>query len=640
MKDNYKRKLQLKILEIIKYIDKLCKENDIEYYLIYGSCIGAVRHKGFIPWDDDMDIGMTYENYLKFIDVCKTKLDTKKYFLQTPDTEPNYYLSFIKIRDITTTLVEESNKDIDITYGVYIDIFPLVGVPKSRFKRKILEINRAFALSANRNVINNKFLRGVFKVIKKIIGKKRLLKYCTKECLKYSCNDYENWCSIFDGDGFLLNSTTKKIMGKPTYVKFEDTYLPIPEFYDEYLRHIYGDYMKIPSKEQIEFYTHTPYFYDFNLPSKKYTKKKKILFIIWSFTYGGGAEKILSNIVNNLDYTKYDVSVLEYWRSNIGKIEVNKSVKILTPLITADNDSKIKKLLYKILIENFPKILRRKYIKDNYDVEISFNYMIPTFLLSKGRNKCKTISWIHGDIYDLKENKRKYLLQKRSLKQVNKIVVISNNTLKSIKDIYPEFLKKTTLINNGYDIESIKKFSKEQISFIKKNKYNLLFLGRFDENKNPLFIINVLNELLKRGLDVKLRLLGVGELELDVRKQVSKFGINNNVEILGYKDNPYPYISNSDIIVGCSKSEGFPTVFVEGIILGKPFVSTKVGGVYEISDNEKCGFVATDFNQYVDKLTELLVNRELYNTFSKHAATHALKYSLEAQITKIEKVID
>ena len=69
MKKDYKRDLQLKILEIVKYIDKLCKKHDIEYYIIYGSTLGAIRHKGFIPWDDDFDIGMTYENYIKFIDV-------------------------------------------------------------------------------------------------------------------------------------------------------------------------------------------------------------------------------------------------------------------------------------------------------------------------------------------------------------------------------------------------------------------------------------------------------------------------------------------------------------------------------------------------------------------------------------------
>ena len=272
VKKNYKRELQLKLLEIIKYIDKLCKKHNIEYYIIYGSTLGAVRHQGFIPWDDDFDIGMTYENYLKFIEVCNSELDKKKYFLQRPETEENYYLSFMKLRDITTTLIEEANKDIDITYGVYIDIFPLVGVPKNKLKRKILEINRAFAISANVNIINNKFLYNIFKIILILVGKKRLLNICRKNCVKYSCNDYEDWCSIFDGDGMKSNMTSKSIMGNPKRVIFEDTYLPIPENSDEYLKHIYGDYMKIPSKKQIKEKEHTPYVLDLEHSYEEYLK--------------------------------------------------------------------------------------------------------------------------------------------------------------------------------------------------------------------------------------------------------------------------------------------------------------------------------------------------------------------------------
>lgn len=276
MKKDYKRELQLKILEMVKDIDEICKKNNIDYYLIYGSALGAVRHGGFIPWDDDLDIGMTYENYLRFIEVCKTDLNTQKYFLQTPENEKNYYLSFMKMRDISTTLIEEGNKNIDITYGVYIDIFPFVGVPKNKVKRFFLEINRAFALSANVNVINNKKLYAIFKVILKIVGKENILKICTKKCLKYSCDKYEDWCSIFDGDGMKINMTTKTIMGSPTRMNFEDTQLPIPEKYDEYLKYIYGDYMKIPSAEQIKAKEHTPYVIDLEHSYEEYIKLKSL----------------------------------------------------------------------------------------------------------------------------------------------------------------------------------------------------------------------------------------------------------------------------------------------------------------------------------------------------------------------------
>lgn len=273
LEKDYKRKLQLKILDIVKVIDKLCRDNDIEYYILYGSALGAIRHKGFIPWDDDFDIGMTYDNYIRFLEICEKKLDKDKYYVQTPTKEKNYYLSFSKIRDITTTLIEEENKDIDIVRSVYVDVFPLVGVPNNKFKENILKINRAFMLSANKNIINNKILSKIFNGILKIFGRKRILEYSSKRCFKYNTKDCNYWCSIADGDGFEQNKLKKNIYGKPKYIDFEDIKLPVPEKTDAYLKNIYGDYMKIPSKEQIKAREHTPYYLNLNMPYTEYLKK-------------------------------------------------------------------------------------------------------------------------------------------------------------------------------------------------------------------------------------------------------------------------------------------------------------------------------------------------------------------------------
>ena len=265
LEKDYKRKLQLRILDIVKDVDKICRENDIDYYILYGSALGAIRHQGFIPWDDDFDIGMTFDNYVKFLEICEKKLDKNKYYVQTPEKEKNYYLSFSKIRDIRTTLIEEGNENIDIVRSVYIDVFPLVGIPNNKIKERILKINRAFMLSANMNVINNKFLRCIFDIILKIFGRRKILKYT---------NDCEYWYSIADGDGYIQNKIKREIYGKPKYVKFEDIMLPVPENTDKYLKNIYGDYMKIPSEEQIKFREHTPYYLNFDLPYDEYKKAR------------------------------------------------------------------------------------------------------------------------------------------------------------------------------------------------------------------------------------------------------------------------------------------------------------------------------------------------------------------------------
>lgn len=365
-------------------------------------------------------------------------------------------------------------------------------------------------------------------------------------------------------------------------------------------------------------------------------KKKKLLFIIWSFTHGGGAEKILSSIVNNLDENRYDIDIIEYWHSNIKREKVNKNINILPPIIDSTKDSHIKMIIYKILLELFPSILRKKYIKKEYDVEISFNYLIPTFLLSK---KKKTIAWIHGDVYDLKTNRKNYILQKRSLKYVNRIVAISNNTYNSIKDVYPCYADKTIIINNGFNIDSMLENSLlDEIP--KETEKIILFINRFDDNKNPLFAIDVAKELVNKGYNFKMQFLGKGNLEDKMKEKINNLNLEKYVEILGYKDNPYPYIKNCYMVIGCSKSEGFPTIFIESLAFGKPFVSTNVGGVKEISNNERCGLIANNLKEFVSNIELLLKDKEKYDEFRNNATKHVRKFTIKNQIEKIEKLIN
>ena len=169
-------------------------------------------------------------------------------------------------------MINKSAKEVDMVNGVYIDIFPIVGYPNSKYKQKIFEINRAFVLSANRNVINNKCLSFLFRLILKLVGKKNIIKYCTKECIKYNCNECDKIISVFDGDGVDINITTNEILGNPKYVQFEDMKLPVPEKTDEYLTHIYGDYMKMPSVGDRNYKTHELYILDLNHSYEEYKK--------------------------------------------------------------------------------------------------------------------------------------------------------------------------------------------------------------------------------------------------------------------------------------------------------------------------------------------------------------------------------
>ena len=138
---NNLKQLHSAILIIADEIDRICKKNSIAYTISSGTLLGAIRHKGFIPWDDDFDIEMLREDYDKFIQACKTDLDGSKFFLQTDETEKFYAFSFAKIQLNGTEILEEFSRNVPIQHGVFVDIFPLDNFPNNQKALFLIKYN-------------------------------------------------------------------------------------------------------------------------------------------------------------------------------------------------------------------------------------------------------------------------------------------------------------------------------------------------------------------------------------------------------------------------------------------------------------------------------------------------------------------
>ena len=123
-------------LEILLEIDRVCKKYDIPYFLCGGTLLGSIRHKGFIPWDDDIDIGMLRNDYEKF-EECYIKEHSKKYYLHSIKTDEDYWLSFIKIQKNNTTINEKFIEKLDTHKGIFVDIFPFDKVPDKGFTKRL-----------------------------------------------------------------------------------------------------------------------------------------------------------------------------------------------------------------------------------------------------------------------------------------------------------------------------------------------------------------------------------------------------------------------------------------------------------------------------------------------------------------------
>ena len=368
-------------------------------------------------------------------------------------------------------------------------------------------------------------------------------------------------------------------------------------------------------------------------------KKEKILFIIWSFSYGGGAEKILANLINGLDDEKYEVDVLEFYYAGIKEEIINKDINRLKPILDGTKKGIINKLKIKIinkLVLVFPRLIRKIYLNKKYDIEIAFNYMIPSFLLDK--NNKKTLAWVHSSIYDLNDNKMYKRLQKRHFKKIGRIISISNLTNNSIIELYPELENKVRKIYNGFNFDEII----ENAKLNEKNveKADLLYCGRLEDRKKPLRLLDITKELTKIYPNIKVGYLGSGDLEKELKDKIKQLDLEQNVILYGFQKNPYRVIKNARIMCVTSCSEGFPTVIVEGMVLGKPFVSTPVAGTSELSCNEKCGFVTDDNEKYANIIVELLTNKEMYNDMSKNCLSECKKYTIENQVKELEKILE
>lgn len=258
--ENETRRLQMVILSIAKDIIKICETNNITYSMNGGTLLGAVRHKGFIPWDDDLDLCMDRNNYERFLKVCKTQLDPKKYFLQTMDTEKYYGFSFAKIQLIGTEIIEDFSKNVPIHHGIFLDVFPLERLPDGAVQRKIfLFINHMYKnmqwvkCGYGTETQKNKISYQVFRFLSFFYSIERLKKKRYKHITKYRDKKTRDVFISDYPDEIMPVHWMKDLIEYP----FEDGILLGISKANQYLINGYGsDYYKLPPKEKRVQHSH------------------------------------------------------------------------------------------------------------------------------------------------------------------------------------------------------------------------------------------------------------------------------------------------------------------------------------------------------------------------------------------------
>jgi lipopolysaccharide cholinephosphotransferase len=249
--------VQDKILEIALYLDEFCREHEITYYLMGGSALGAIRHQGFIPWDDDLDVFMTYDNYTKFIKKCEQHLDTERFYFQKEDTE-EWPLFFSKLRMNNTTFIEEDTKDRNMHKGFYVDIMCLNNAHSNKFLRYIQYVS-ARLITARTLAVRGYITDSKVKKVMMFVARSFVRGYAMKillgavRGLNRTKTDYVG--HFFGRAKFGNTSFPKEYLGKQRYVEFSNHFLPVPEKAEEYLTMRYGkNYMEMPDKRTRDQY--------------------------------------------------------------------------------------------------------------------------------------------------------------------------------------------------------------------------------------------------------------------------------------------------------------------------------------------------------------------------------------------------
>lgn len=322
--------------------------------------------------------------------------------------------------------------------------------------------------------------------------------------------------------------------------------------------------------------------------------KKRILHILNSRSYSG-AENVVFSIIQNLE--EYEFAYLSRKGEIQKKLEMYGIRYYLADKLTVNE-------IKKCIVDFKPDLIHA--------------HDFTTSILSSFLNcKIPIISHLHNNPPWIKKYGIRSFLYYFSVNRYNKILVVSEAVVSEY--VFQKTLRdKTVVVYNPIDFNKIKKMA-EQGSV---KKYDIISLGRLCEQKNPKLFVDIIEECVRKRLKIKAAMIGEGELYNDVKSYIYKRHMEKYIDILGFKENPYSYLQQSKILCIPSSWEGFGMAAVEALVLGKPVVSSSVGGLSSIV-NDLCGKICCLKDEYVEEIMHLMLDEKYYTKKSENAVKRA-----------------
>lgn len=365
---------------------------------------------------------------------------------------------------------------------------------------------------------------------------------------------------------------------------------------------------------------------------------KKVLFLIPSLGHGG-AERVLVNLVNHMDYSKFDITVQTMFDVGIYQDKLNEKVKYKGGLKWYFPGNTF---VYKLFS---PKMLYKFYIKEKYDIVISYLEGTSARVVAGCPDGSKLVSWIH-----IEQINDKYVTKVfRNMAEANlcydkydKIVCVSDTVKQDFEKIF-DVSKEPIVLYNTVEADVIKKKSIEPIDDIEysKDEINVCSVAKLMYSKGYDRLIPVCKRLIDDGFPIHLYLIGKGEEKDNLKKQATDLGILDKVTFAGFKSNPYKYVKNADLYVCSSRREGFSTAVTEALIIGTPVVSTNCSGAYELlGKNNEYGIVTeNEENALCEGIKEMLSNEKGIAYYKQKAIERGEKFDAEQTVKAVEDML-
>lgn len=359
---------------------------------------------------------------------------------------------------------------------------------------------------------------------------------------------------------------------------------------------------------------------------------------------GGGAERVLIDILRNFNYSRYQVDLCLMMPGGILEPEVPKEV---FKFYLWDNYSLSYKLAYRLSnILGYNAWLRyvlKKKITKKYDVVISFLEGMPLKLHAILSPKAINVTWVHCDLLNFPYEKKQFRQGEESIayNKMDCVICVSEGVKESFKRRFIDVFSLVNVIYNPIDKERIRRMAVEKV--ISNDRFTIVVVGRLTLQKKMDRIIRLAYRLKKEErADVCFQIIGEGDLKSDLLLQCEKLGVCDIVQFLGFQENPFPYIKAADMVLNCSGYEGFCIAICESIVLGLPIVATDTCGTNEIlgKGNEYGILTEHDDNSIYEAVKRMIDDEELRLHYRQKALERANRFGVELTMASIYNLLE